>query len=91
MGMAKEELIRKEERYRAVQAVLVKTGALERCPVHEDVLYTLQDDDAERHAYALATTMQQKGELDGTREEVMDAVAEAIRDSLLECPRCQED
>jgi predicted component of type VI protein secretion system len=91
MNGLKDDLIRKEELRSAAEGVLVETGALRRCPVHEDVLYTLYDADAEKHAYARATIMQQMGELDGTREEVMDAVAEAIRDAGTDCARCQKD
>lgn len=91
MGRAKEELNRREEGVSAARAILVKTGALGQCPVHEDIFYVMDDNDAEKHAYALATTMHQKGELDGTLQEVRKAIAEAIQDAGVDCPRCQKD
>ena len=73
----------------AARFALAKAKAIEVCPFHEDVTIRVGDEDAERHAYALATTIA-KG--DGTmwmREDLM----ESIKDQLVmaaddECPQC---
>lgn len=73
----------------AARYALAKANAIEVCQFHTDVTIRLGDEDAERHAYALATTIAKS---DGTmwmREDLM----EAIKDQLVmaadgECPQC---
>lgn len=68
---------------------LSKTGALSVCARHETVAIRHYDEDAERHAYALATTLLKK---DGTmcmREDAM-PVIKYLLDMAAdeECPEC---
>lgn len=68
---------------------LFKTKALDYCQRH-DVTIRVGDDDAERHAYALATNVLKK---DGTVAYMREDVMEAIKDELDqaadgECPSC---
>jgi hypothetical protein len=73
----------------AARSALAKAKAIEVCQFHTDVTIRVGDEDAERHAYALATTLTKS---DGTmwmREDLM----EAIKDQLDmaadgECPQC---
>jgi hypothetical protein len=68
--------------------VLFQTRAIQNCRFHSDMIIRVGDDDAERHAYALATT-KLKG--DGTmfmREDVMDAIQSELDMAEDECPEC---
>lgn len=69
---------------------LIRTKAITVCPIHHDVTIRQGDHDAERHAYAYATTIL-KG--DGTtwmREEVMDAIKSQLDQAAdWECPICE--
>ncbi len=76
----------------AARFALVKAKAVFICPRHESVTVRYFDEDAERQAYAIATSI---AKADGTywmRPEIM----EAIKDELLsaadgECPACSRD
>jgi hypothetical protein len=73
----------------AAHYALVTAKAVEVCPRHPDVTIRLGDDDAERHAYALATTISKR---DGTywmREDLMPAIKEILDMAADgECPTC---
>ena len=73
---------------RAARYALAKTGAIEVCSAH-GVTIRIGDDDAERHAYALATTILKS---DGTmwmREDVMPAIKDELDMAADgECPQC---
>ena len=75
----------------AARYALIKAKAIEACPLHEDVTIRIYDDSAERHAYALATTIAKQ---DGTywmREEVMEAIKyELDMAADGECPACAD-
>ena len=68
---------------------LGKANAIEFCPAHPDVTIRVGDDDAERHAYALATNILKR---DGTywmREDVMPAIQDQLDMAADgECPAC---
>lgn len=73
----------------AARHALDKAGAIESCPIHPDVRIRVGDEDAERHAYALATTILRS---DGTMW-VRDDLMPAIKDELDmaadgKCPQC---
>lgn len=72
----------------ALQALL-QTKALEPCSVHSDVLIRQGDEDAERHAYALATTiLKREGDME-LREDLMSAIEHELTMAADgECPRC---
>jgi len=69
-----------------------KAKAIEICPRHNDITIWVGDDDAERHAYALATTIIKS---DGTmwmREDLMEAIQAQLEEAADgECPRCQSE
>ena len=73
----------------AARHALFQAKAVEICPRHEDVLIRLGDDSAERHAYALATTILKS---DGTmwmREDLMPAIKNELDMAADgECPSC---
>ena len=73
----------------AARFAAIKTGAIKVCRFHPDVTIRVGNPDAERHAYALATTIL-KG--DGTmwmREDVMPAIKDELEMAADdECPRC---
>lgn len=57
---------------------LRRAKAIEVCPFHSDVVIRLGDDDAERHAYALATTiLKREGEM-WKREDLMPAIQDLL-------------
>lgn len=68
--------------------VALKAGALQACPLHDDVVLTVGNSEADRKAYAIGTNMVKSGEVDGTREEFMDAIKSAIDDASDECFIC---
>jgi hypothetical protein len=73
----------------AARYALAKAKAIEVCQFHNDVTIRVGDEDAERHAYALATTIAKS---DGTMWMREDLV-ESIHDQLVmaahgECPQC---
>ena len=73
----------------AARFAAVKAGAVEVCSVHTDVAIRVGDRDAERHAYALATTILKT---DGTfwmRDNLMPAIANLLEMAADgECPLC---
>ena len=73
----------------AAAYALGTTKAIEVCPFHEAVTIRVGDEDAERHAYALATTLLKR---DGTywmREDVMEAIKSELEGAADgECPQC---
>ncbi len=78
-----------EEVEQAARYALAKTNAITVCPHHSEVTIRVGDDDAERHAYALATTLLKK---DGTmwqREDVMASIQQQLNEAADgECPAC---
>ena len=78
-----------DEVEQAARFALAKTGAIKACPFHSEVTIRVGDDDAERHAYALATTILKS---DGTmwmREDVMPAIKDELDMAADgECPQC---
>jgi hypothetical protein len=73
----------------AAHYALAKAKAIETCRAHPDVTIRVGDDDAERHAYALATTLLKS---DGTmwmREDLMSAIKDKLDMAADgECPEC---
>lgn len=73
----------------AARYALAKAGAIEVCRFHSDVTIRVGDEDAERHAYALATTILRS---DGTmwmREDLMPVLQDQLVHSADgECPQC---
>jgi hypothetical protein len=71
------------------RAALAKAKAIEVCPFHSDVTIRVGNDDAERHAYALATTTLMSNGTMWLREEVMPAIKDQLDMAADgECPEC---
>lgn len=73
----------------AARFAVGKTGAITVCQFHPEATIRVGDDDAERHAYALATTLIKS---DGTmwmREDLMSAIKDELDMAADgECPAC---
>ncbi|MCW0183207.1 MAG: hypothetical protein OJI70_15685 [Zavarzinia sp.] len=73
----------------AARVALFKAGALEACPAHKDIIMRLGNADAERHAYALATTISRRDGTYWTRADLMPVIKEQLDLATDgECPRC---
>ena len=88
MGMAKNEMMRLEDLRSLAELPLQKAGAIKPCDLHDDVLIDQDDPEAVSRAYAIGTNMVKAGEVDGTREEFMDAIQSALENAFDECPSC---
>jgi hypothetical protein len=90
MGQAKHEAMRLEDLDAIATGIAIKAKAVDQCFAHSDVTINNLDDDANRHAFALATKIWQNGEIavDCTREELMAAIKNAIDNSGDECASC---
>jgi hypothetical protein len=73
----------------AARYALARANAIEVCRFHPEVTIRVGDNDAERHAYALATTILKS---DGTmwmREDLMPAIKDELDMAADgECPAC---
>jgi hypothetical protein len=90
MGQVKRDMERIERlRYQAIEVAL-EAKALKGCsfPGHSDWLLDQGDSEAHRLAYALGTNRWENGEIDGEREEFLDAVRYVIKSAPYDCPRC---
>lgn len=72
----------------AARFALEKAGAIEICRFHNDVTIRVGDDDAERHAYALATTILKSDGAMWMREDLMPAIKDELDMAADECPHC---
>jgi hypothetical protein len=75
--------------FKAIEVAL-QAKALKECsfPGHADLVLDQGDDEANRLAYAIGTNHWQNGEIDGEREEFLDAIKHAIKGAPYDCPRC---
>jgi hypothetical protein len=90
MGASKRMLEAAEHERDVATEVAVEAGAIERCPNHEEVVISQFDDDANRHAYALATNRWKRGEVQCDREEFMETVKAVIDEASDECYICAD-
>jgi hypothetical protein len=68
---------------------LLKAKAVEICDFHPEVVIRLIDDDAERHAYALATAQLKAQGRMWQREDIMIDIRNQLAEAAdEECPRC---
>ncbi|WP_316227765.1 hypothetical protein [Bradyrhizobium sp. SZCCHNR3015] len=73
----------------AARQALAEAKAIKVCPFHSDVTIRVGDDDAERHAYALATTILKRDGNMEMREELMEAIKDQLEMAAdEECPQC---
>lgn len=91
MGQMKRELERREGLDAAAVNVLRATKALKGCRRHEEINIDQWDFDAVKHAYAAGTIKWKAGEIDGTREEFMEAIEEAIEEAGDSCYICDNE
>jgi hypothetical protein len=70
--------------------VALQAKALKECsfPGHSDLVLDQRDEEATRLAYAIGTDRWQSGEIDGDREEFLNAIRHAIKGAPYDCPRC---
>jgi hypothetical protein len=90
MSQVKREMERLETlNFEAIE-VAKQAGAVKECrfPGHSDYVLAQWDDDANRTAYAIGTNRWKAGEIDGTRQDFMDAIKEAIDTAPDECAAC---
>jgi hypothetical protein len=71
MSLAKRELEEHDALRGIATGILIETGAVEQCLIHEEVIIDQGDDDALRHAYALATSRIKAGAIDADRVELL--------------------
>jgi hypothetical protein len=88
VGQAKKEMMRHDDLVAQATGVALQAKAVKTCDLHEDVILEVGDPEADRRAYAIGTNMVKAGEVDGTREEFMAAIKEAIDNSAEECGFC---
>ena len=68
---------------------LFKAKALEECRFHPEVTIRLGNEDAEKHAYALATTIAKAKDEMFIREDLMESIKDALDMAADgECPAC---
>jgi hypothetical protein len=73
----------------AARYALAKAKAIQTCPFHSHVTIRVGNDDAERHAYALATTILKKDGTTWMREDVMEAIKVELEMAAdRDCPQC---
>jgi len=90
MSQVKRDMERIEGlHFRAIEVAL-EAKALKECsfPGHSDWVLDQGDDEANRLAYAIGTNRWENGEIDGEREEFLDAIKHVIKGAPYECPRC---
>ena len=90
MSQVKRDVERSEGlQYQAIEVAL-EAKALKECsfPGHSDWVLDQGDDEANRLALAIGTTRWNKGEIDGEREEFLNAIRHVIKGAPYECPRC---
>jgi len=91
MSMAKRELERRWELEAAAVSVARQAGAIKACPFHEEVNIDQWDEDALKMAYAIGTNKWKAGEINGTREEFMDAIKAAVDEAGESCYICDKN
>jgi len=72
----------------AARSALAKAGAITCCPIHRDTVLRVCDYEAERHAYAIATTILKQGNEMWMREDVMEAIKVELEFLNDECGEC---
>ena len=75
--------------FQAIEVAL-QAKALKECgfPGHSDWVLDQGDNEANSLAYTIGTNRWENGEIDGEREEFLDAIKHAIKGAPYDCPRC---
>lgn len=88
MGAAKREMERMDELRDHANGFLVQSNAFHEC--RHGTLINSGDEDAQKLAYAIGTKSFKDGMVDGTRQELMDAIKSAIDDTGSHCAGCEK-
>jgi hypothetical protein len=90
MSQVKRSMERIEGLHFQAIEIALQAKALKECsfPGHSDWVLDQGDDEANRLAFAIATNRWENGEIDGDREEFLDAIKHAIKGAPYDCPRC---
>jgi hypothetical protein len=88
MSKVKRELERIEGLQQTAIEIALETGAIEECEIHEGSYIDQYDSEAVSKTYAIGTNKVKSGEIDGTHEEMMEAIKSAIDDAVTECGAC---
>jgi len=88
MGREKEFALAVDE---VLTPIAVESGALEPCHIHSHILIDQFDDVAMSRAYARATIAWKNDEIGGSREDVVEAMANLISSSPDHCTHCAHD
>lgn len=91
MSQIKREMERLERLQHQAVEVAKQAKAVKECehPGHSEYVIDQFDGDAASRAYAIGTNLWKSGDVDGTREEFMDAIKGAIEMAPSECPECE--
>jgi hypothetical protein len=90
MSQVRRDMGRLEGLHFQAIEVALQAKALKECsfPGHSDWVLDQGDNEATRLAYAIGTNRWENGEIDGEREEFLDAIKHVIKGAPYECPRC---
>lgn len=90
MSHVKRDMGRIEGLHFQAIEVALEAKALKECsfPGHSDWVLDQGDDAANCLAYGIGTKRWENGEIDGEREEFLDAIKYAIKGAPYECPQC---
>jgi hypothetical protein len=91
MSGVKREMERLDHLERQAMGLLLETGAVGECPVHSDIYIDQFDDDAVDEARKKGAEMVKGGEVDGTKEEFMKAIENAVTNTGDECGLCAKN
>jgi hypothetical protein len=89
MSQVKRDMGRFEGLHFQAIEVALQAKALKECsfPGHSDWVLDQGDNEANRLAYAIGTNRWENGEIDGEREEFLDAIKHVIKGAPYDCPR----
>ena len=90
MSQVKRDMERIDDFHFQAIEVALQAKALKECsfPGHSHWVLDQGDDEAARLAYTIGTDRWKNGEIDGEREEFLDAIRHAIKSAPYDCPRC---
>jgi hypothetical protein len=84
-------LERREELAAFAESIAREAGAIKACESHDDISIDQWDDDAKQRAYAIGTNRWKSGDIDASREDLMNAIKSAIDHSAESCPHCEKN
>ncbi|WP_409995408.1 hypothetical protein [Rhizobium leguminosarum] len=91
MSNIKTQISRREDLLNVATHIAELAGAIYECEGHSGTYLTNSDTDAESQAYAIGTNMHKRGEVSGSRTELMDALQSVMAEVGSECPSCSKN